>query len=149
MMGMREHIHRLYGLYGIFFRKQLKVTRLGSRVATDIHDLFRGYFEQFIHQFCGHPGPWRVGYDYVRPAMDSEKGIITYFGHVPRKKTGMPNLVERRIFTGIVNGFRDKLHADHPACPVAEENANAPGSAIQIINRFFPAELSLIHISEP
>ena len=91
-----------------------------------------------------HPGPWRVGNDYVWSSMLLKKLVITNIHHISRKKTGMINLVQRRIFVCICYSFCNYFYPNHFFGQFTYKNANTSCSAIQIINNLGSIEFGKI-----
>ena len=54
MMGLWEHVHRLYDRNVVFLLKEGKVARLCGRIAADIDDARYFKFEQSLHHFRVH-----------------------------------------------------------------------------------------------
>src|SRR5690242_2035544 len=151
MMCMREHIHRLHAGHRIFFIQQLQVPGLCSRITADVDDGRSFHVQYLSHQLFVHAGPWRISYDDIGAAFGRKEPVITDLRHIPRKKSGMSNAIELRIFPGISDGFRDHLYADDAGSLSADKNADAARPAIKVIHRLAARQLRKLpgHLVKP
>ena len=93
-----------------------------------------------VDQLFAHAGAGRIGDDNVRPALLVKKAVLAECGDVAGKEPGMADTVEGGVLPGVFHGFIDDLYADDPGGLAADENADAAGPAIQIIDGLFPGE---------
>ena len=117
MVGVREHIYRLNGLYFIFRIEQLQVARLRSRISTDIYDAFGLGKQNDIHYILVHSGTGRVGDDNIRTSMLVDKFLSQNILHVTCIKQGILNIVDFCVHLCVFNGFRHILDTNHLTSP--------------------------------
>ena len=65
MMRMREHIYRLHASHPIIDIEQRQIPRLGSRIATHIHDTSGSSKKQSLDDIVVHAGTRRIGNNYI------------------------------------------------------------------------------------
>ena len=136
MMGLWEHVHRLYCHHFILYIQELQVASLGSRVAADIDDALRLGIQDNIHHIGVHTCTGRVGDDDVGPAMlGNEIGCEDVF-HIACIEQGVFNAIDLRIDLGILDGFRYILDANDLASLTRHEVGNSARTCVEVLYQF-------------
>ena len=105
MNRLRKHVHRLDGCDLVHLRQDFQIPGLRGRVATYIHHGWRCNIQYLFHQFFVHACPWWIGNNYIGPAMQGKKSIIANRCYIAGKKMGVFYIIQRGIFSGIINRF--------------------------------------------
>ena len=113
MMGMGEHVNRLYLPYLIFDIKHRQIACLCRRITADIDNALRCGIQYHVYNILVHSGARRVDNHHIRMPVFLHKTVGKHIFHVTCIEKRVFNAIHLGIQLGILDSFRHVFDTHH------------------------------------